>query len=226
MVALVVAAHPDDEVLGAGGTMARLTTEGHTVITLILARGLEARLASGETADQSAMDQHRGNSERANRVLGVENVIFTDFPDNRMDSVDLLDVTKEIEKVINEFGPEIVFTQHGGDLNIDHVVTYRATLTATRPMKGTPVKRLYSYEVMSSTEWAFQKFQPHFHPDTFFDIEPFLEKKVEAMQCYEFESRPFPHPRAPESLKAAALRWGSTCGLGAAEAFQTVRAIY
>jgi LmbE family N-acetylglucosaminyl deacetylase len=126
---------------------------------------------------------------------------------------------------VSDLQPSAVYTQHGGDLNIDHLVTYRATLTATRPMEGTPVKAVYAYEVASSTEWAFQKFSPPFHPSVFVDINDTLEKKIEGMQHYESEARPFPHPRSPEALRAIAHRWGSVVGLKAAEAFEVVREI-
>jgi LmbE family N-acetylglucosaminyl deacetylase len=121
--------------------------------------------------------------------------------------------------------PEIVFTQHGGDLNQDHVLTYRAALTATRPVPGSRVRRVLAYEVGSSTEWSFQRFEPVFRPSAFFDIAPFLERKVAAMEVYESEARPFPHPRSPEALRSAAKRWGSVAGVHAAEAFEVVREI-
>ncbi|MCX7047840.1 MAG: PIG-L family deacetylase, partial [Candidatus Sumerlaeota bacterium] len=119
----------------------------------------------------------------------------------------------------------VVFTQHGGDLNVDHSQTFRATLTATRTMAGCPVKTVYAYEVASSTEWAFQKLSPVFHPNVFFDISHTLEKKIKAMRVYESEARAFPHPRSSEALRAIAIRWGSVSGLGAAEAFELVREI-
>jgi LmbE family N-acetylglucosaminyl deacetylase len=132
-------------------------------------------------------------------------------------------VTHAIEREVTRLRPEIVFTQHGGDLNQDHVITFRATLTATRPVPGSPVKRVYAYEVGSSSEWSFGQFEPRFQPSVFYDIAAQLETKIAAMQVYESEARAFPHPRSPEALRAQALRWGSTTGVLAAEAFHCVR---
>jgi LmbE family N-acetylglucosaminyl deacetylase len=147
------------------------------------------------------------------------------FPDQKLDALPLLEVTHAIEREIERLQPDTIFTQHGGDLNQDHVITYRATLTATRPMAGGCVRCVYAYEVPSSTEWSFQRFAPHFRPSVFFDIAGTLEVKIAAMQIYESEARDFPHPRSPQALKAIAHRWGSVAGLHAAEAFELVREI-
>lgn len=225
MNVLVIAAHPDDEVLGCGGTMARLAAEGAKVSILILAEGLTSRPDFDPVRDAAQLRLHQERARRAGALLGAQEVNLTGFPDNRMDTVPLLEVTQTIEREIARVRPEIVFTQHGGDLNIDHVVTFRATLTATRPLAGCPVKQVYAYEVGSSTEWSFQQFEPRFHPQIFFDIAPYLEMKVAAMQVYESEARAFPHPRSPEAIRANARRWGSVAGVAAAEAFCCVREI-
>jgi LmbE family N-acetylglucosaminyl deacetylase len=223
MNVLVVAAHPDDEVLGCGGTMARLAAEGAQVSVLILAEGLTSRIGFDPVRDAEQLRLHQARARRAGALLGAREVVLTQFPDNRMDTVPLLEVTQTIEREIARVQPEVVFTQHGGDLNIDHVVTFRATLTATRPLAGSPVKRVYAYEVGSSSEWSFQQFAPAFHPQVFFDISGQLERKVAAMQIYESEAREFPHPRSPEAIRASARRWGSVAGVSAAEAFCCVR---
>jgi LmbE family N-acetylglucosaminyl deacetylase len=222
---LIVAAHPDDEVLGCGGTMARLAAEGAAVSVLILAEGLTSRADFDPVRDAGQLRIHHERARRAGTLLGVREVTVESFPDNRMDTVPLLQVAQRIEREITRVQPEIVFTQHGGDLNIDHAVTFRATLTATRPVAGCPVRRLYAYEVGSSTEWAFGQFEPRFAPQVFFDIAPHLENKVAAMQIYESEARAFPHPRSPEAIRAAAQRWGSVAGLPAAEAFCCIREV-
>jgi LmbE family N-acetylglucosaminyl deacetylase len=225
MNVLVIAAHPDDEVLGCGGTMARLAAEGARVSVLILAEGLTSRLDFNPDRDRSVLETHHARARRAGKLLGAHEVTVGSLPDNKMDTVPLLEVVQTIEREIARVRPELVFTQHGGDLNVDHVVTFRATLTATRPVSGCLVKRLYAYEVGSSTDWAFQQFEPRFHPQVFFDISAHLETKVAAMQIYESEAREFPHPRSPEAIRATALRWGSVAGMGAAEAFACVREI-
>jgi LmbE family N-acetylglucosaminyl deacetylase len=134
----------------------------------------------------------------------------------------LLDVVKIIEDLVERLAPQVIYTQHSGDLNIDHAILYRATLTATRPMVGRPVKAIYAYPVASSTEWAFQKFSPVFQPNVFVDIENTLELKIQAMQLYESEARSFPHPRSSQALRSAAHHWGSVAGLMAAEAFELI----
>jgi LmbE family N-acetylglucosaminyl deacetylase len=222
---LVVAAHPDDEVLGCGGTIARLASEGHDVYILILGEGITSRYDDPKQADQKLLDVLHKRAEEAGALLGAKHVMLAGFPDNRFDTVALLDIIKVIEKRIDELKPEIVYTQHGGDLNIDHQRTFRAVLTATRPMANCPVKRVYAYEVGSSTEWAFQQFSPVFHPNVFTDITATLEKKISAMQMYDSEARVFPHPRSPDALRAQARRWGSVSGVPAAEAFVLVREI-
>jgi LmbE family N-acetylglucosaminyl deacetylase len=191
----------------------------------ILGEGVTSRYAEREGADVALLDDLRADSRRAGETMGAAEVHLFGLPDNRFDTVAALDVVKVVEGLIEELEPELVFTQHGGDLNVDHGVVFRAVLAATRPMAGHPVKRVYGYEVASSTEWAFGQFEPVFRPNTFVDVSQTLETKVAAMECYRSERRAFPHPRSPDALRAAARRWGTTVGLEAAEAFQLVRSI-
>lgn len=215
---LVIAAHPDDEVLGCGGTIAKMAAEGKQVEILILGEGGTSR----DGATGAEVEILRADARKAAEVMGAVNVRFASLPDNQFDLIPLLDVIKQVEAVVDEVQPEIVFTQHGGDLNVDHQITFRAVMTAVRPMEGQGIRALYAYEVASSTEWAFQKFEPVFRPSLFVDISDFIEKKIEAMTAYESESRPAPHPRSPEVLRAMALTRGSAVGLKAAEAFETI----
>ena len=161
-------------------------------------------------------------ARNANRVLGAKDIFMYDFPDNRFDAVPILEIIKTIEKIKNKIKPDVVFTHHHGDLNIDHRITYGAVLTASRPVKGETAKEIYSFEVPSSTEWNYPA---SFSPNTFIDITGTLDKKIEAMKCYKTEVRKAPHPRSDESIKAIARRWGSIAGLRYAEAFQTIRHI-
>jgi LmbE family N-acetylglucosaminyl deacetylase len=223
---LVIAAHPDDEVLGCGGTIARLAAEGASVTILILANGLTSRTDFDNAQESELLEIHHDRARRAGAILGAKEVLLAGFPDQKMDTIPLLDVIQRIESEINRVQPEIIFTHHGGDLNMDHVITFRATMTATRPMQGSTVRKLYAYEIASSTEWAFQQFAPNFLPQTFFDITPHLDAKILAMQVYESETREFPHPRSPEILRAMAHRWGGAVGLNAAEAFSCIREIH
>ncbi len=226
MNVLIVAAHPDDEVLGCGGTISRLAADGASVTILILANGLTSRADFDHSREEEMLGVHHERARKAAALMGAREVCFGGFPDQMMDTIPLLDVTQRIESEIARVQPEIIFTQHGGDLNMDHVITFRATMTATRPMKGSVVRKLYSYEVASSTEWAFQQFSPKFLPQVFYDISPYLETKIKAMQIYESEARESPHPRSPEMLRASARRWGAAIGADAAEAFCCVREIY
>lgn len=137
----------------------------------------------------------------------------------------LLEVVKIIEDKIADLSPEIIYTHHGGDLNMDHAIVHRAVLTATRPIEGQPVREIYAFEVPSSTEWAFQRFKTPFHPNVFVDINETLDIKILALLQYDTECRKFPRPRSPEAIRAIAQRWGSVAGCLAAEAFELIRAI-
>jgi len=220
---LVVAAHPDDEVLGCGGTMARLANEGREVRIAILAEGMTSRYPQRENADQKHLDHLHGNARQAAHEVGAKEVLLTKLPDNRLDTVPLLDVVKIVEELIAKFDPAVIYTHHPGDLNVDHGVVYRAVLTASRPLPGQRVREIYAFEVASSTEWAFQRLEPSFRPNVFVDISSTLENKVAALACYDTETRKFPHPRSPEAVRAIAMRWGSVAGFPAAEAFELIR---
>lgn len=222
---LVIAAHPDDEILGCGGTVARLVQEGRDVCFAIMGEGITSRYPQREAADAHQVEQLRRQVHAAAKRLGVKEVFVHHLPDNRLDSVPLLEVVKLVEDVIDRVKPKVIYTHHPGDLNIDHGVIYRAVLTATRPTVGQTVREIYAFEVPSATEWAFQSLEPTFRPNVFVDISTTIDAKIEAMECYESEKRKFPHPRSPEALRALATRWGSAVGCAAAEAFELVRAI-
>lgn len=225
MNVLVIAAHPDDEVLGCGGTIALMAQESHSVYIAILGEGMTSRYSKREEADQELLESLHTRSRQVAMLLGAKDIFMFNLPDNRFDTVPLLEVVKIIETLVERLKPQSIYTQHGGDLNVDHMMVYRATLTATRPMSGGSVKQVYAYEVPSSTEWAFAQFAPVFQPNVFVDIGATLETKIQAMRMYESEARPFPHPRSPEALRAIAQRWGSVAGLLAAEAFCLVREV-
>ena len=222
---LVVAAHPDDEILGCGGTMARLAREGHEVRIAILAEGMSARYANREDADQKQLQHLHARAHQAAEKVGAKELVLCKLPDNRLDTVPLLDVVKLVEELVTRFRPEVIYTHHPGDLNVDHGVVHRAVLTATRPLAGQCVKEIYAFEVPSSTEWAFQRLEPSFRANVFVDITGTLETKIEALACYDTETRTFPHPRSAEALRAIATRWGSVAGLPAVEAFELIRSV-
>lgn len=222
---LVVAAHPDDEVLGCGATIARLAREGAEVHIAILGEGITSRYEKGEKADRKLLDKLHAASRQVATLLGAKDLSLHNLPDNKFDTVPLLDVVRIVEDLVARLQPGTVYTHHGGDLNIDHSITARAVLTATRPVAGCPVRELLAFEVPSSTEWAFQQIEPTFRADVFMDVQATIEAKIKAMELYEGETRPFPHPRSAEALRAIARRWGSVAGVEYAEAFSLVRMI-
>lgn len=225
MTVLVVAAHPDDEVLGCGGTIARLSQEGHKVCVAILGEGITSRYDKREKVDRRLIEDLHANCQQVADLMNLKELFLYDFPDNRFDTLPLLDVVKVIEELVNRVQPQVIYTHYRGDLNIDHTITQRAVLTATRPIVGCPVKKIYEFEVPSSTEWSFSQFQSAFHPNVFVDITETLETKIEAMAIYKSETRPFPHPRSFDSIRNTARRWGSMVGIKASEAFVLVREV-
>jgi LmbE family N-acetylglucosaminyl deacetylase len=224
MSILVVAAHPDDEVLGCGGVLA-LNGGKDPVDILILGEGITSRSERREHANTAAVERLRADAQAAGKMLGARSVRLANFPDNRFDGVPLLDVIKVVEAAVAELSPQTIYTHHPGDLNVDHGVTFRAVMTATRPMADQAVRDVYSFEVSSSTEWAFQQIQPPFRPNVFVDVSSSIERKVKAMLQYESEVRPFPHPRSGEAIRVQARRWGSVAGCEYAEAFELIRSV-
>lgn len=220
---LIVAAHPDDEILGVGATAAKRAAQGDRVRALILGEGQTSRWESRDNAPESAVESLHMDTWKAAKCIGYETVYFGDFPDNRFDHVDLLDLVKYVETIIKEFSPEVVYTHHGGDLNIDHQRTCQAVLTAARPV-GNIVKEIYAFETLSSTEWEFS-YQNHFRPNVFEPVGNFMQAKLEAMKCYGSELREFPHPRSLEGMRISAHRYGSVVGREFAEAFMLLRLI-
>ncbi len=220
-IILVVAAHPDDEILGCGGTVARLANEGAKVYTLLLGQGIAARHDSlDKTEYQGQVAKLKKCMDDANRAIGVQEVFSFDFPDNKFDTVALLDIVKTVEKIKNKIKPDVIFTHYEKDLNIDHHIIYEAVITATRPLATETIKTIYSFEILSSTEWQYPL---GFSPDTFFDISNTIKQKQKALACYETELRPFPHPRSLEGAELNAKVWGMKIGIDCAEAFKTVR---
>ncbi|MCP4218891.1 MAG: PIG-L family deacetylase [bacterium] len=220
---LIIAAHADDEILGCGGTAARLAREGCEIHTAILGEGITSRDDSRKREDHEAeiagLKQQVG---KANGLLGIKEVCCYDLPDNRFDSVPLLDVVKIVESLKEQVKPDIIFTHYQNDLNVDHQVTFKAVLTATRPMVGEIVKEIYAFEVLSSTEW---KYPLSFQPDCFYDISATLDLKVRAMEVYKDELRDYPHPRSSKGIRLNAETWGMKVGVPFAEAFKTIRSI-
>lgn len=221
---LVVAAHPDDEVLGCGGTIAKHADAGDLVQILILSEGATSRQPK---RDRAKAVTHLSNlaiaAETAASILGASGVELLDFPDNRLDSIDRLDLVKEIENRITNHKPNIVYVHHAGDVNIDHRRLHEATVTACRPMPGQTVRRLMSFEVASSSEWQPPGSGTPFQPNWFIDISAHFQQKEEALLAYASEMRPWPHARSIKAVEHLAHWRGAQVGVEAAEAFSLLR---
>lgn len=217
---LAIFAHPDDEVLGCGGVLAQHAALGDAVRLLLLSTGLTARGPAGAREIETLRD----DSRKAADILGIDEIEFGDFPDNRMDSVPFLDVIQRVEAFVGNFDAPTVYTHFGGDLNIDHQMTERAVMTACRPLPGRPPQTILACEVNSSTEWSSAS-GSGFQPTEFVDISDALAAKLSALACYRSELRAWPHPRSLEGVKALARWRGSHVGVDAAEAFLTLRRV-
>ena len=225
---MIVVAHPDDELLGLGAFMNRLIQTTNVVThVVILGEGITSRSDSRDAEKWAReLEVHRKNIHAAKECIGYHSVSIHQLPDNRFDQVDLLDIIKLVEKEKNEFQPDVIFTHHGGDLNIDHQRTFEAVVTCTRPMEHEKVKTIITFETPSGTEWRASTDPRHFIPNLFFEVlEENIKAKSKGMENYEFEKRTYPHPRSPEALKIQAQRWGIVVGKPFAEAFALVRHI-
>ena len=211
---LVIAAHPDDEVLGCGGTLALHARAGDEVHAAIACEGESLRYGPEGVGQSHHMQQ-------AAQTLGLQDVRLLGFPDQRLDTVTLTDIIAPLEQRVREVRPDIVYCQYGGDVNRDHELLFKALLVATRPTEPY-IETVYAFDTASSTEWGYPR---SFVADTWIDISATLERKLAAMACYESEVRPYPHPRSLEALRNRAKAWGNQCCLDAAEVFMTVRRI-
>ena len=225
MTTLVVAAHPDDEVLGCGASIYKWATAGDDVHVLILAEGITSRDISLESNAISALDELAEAARAASRILTVSSLSLHDFPDNSMDTVRFLDIVKIVETFVSKLTPNVVVTHHVGDLNIDHRITHNAVLTACRPVPGCCVKRILCFETPSATEWQSPVFNQPFTPNWFEDVSQTFDVKLKALEAYESEMRNWPHSRSIESVQNLARWRGASVGVEAAEAFMLIRQI-
>ncbi len=223
---LVIAAHPDDEVLGCGGTIARHADNGDEVWITIVAEGATSRQQHRNRDEASEeLSKLTQSAQKASVILGAAGVELLDLPDNRLDSIDRLDVIKQIEAKIELHKPQVVYVHHSGDVNIDHRRLHEAAVTACRATPGNCVKRLLSYEVCSSTEWQPPYSAPAFHPNWFVEISAQWDRKLEALNAYNSEMRRWPHARSIEAVGHLAHWRGAQVGVETAEAFCLLRNI-
>jgi methionyl-tRNA formyltransferase/LmbE family N-acetylglucosaminyl deacetylase len=217
---LCVVAHPDDEVLGVGGTLGRHALAGGEVTVLILSEGEQEKLIGTPRTDT-----RREMALAAAEVLGVRRALLLDYPDQRLDVVPLVELVRSIEEVVTKLRPQVVYTHHGGDANTDHQITFKATYAACRPMShiGASVERLLTFETPSSTDQAPQVGEYIFGPNSFVDVEPVWDRKMQALKCYPSEMIGGIHPRSYEYIEALARMRGGYAGVRLAEAFVVVR---
>ena len=217
MTVLVLAAHPDDEILGAGGTLAAHVCAGEAVHAVIVSEGAGSRYGDGMDA-KLAQQAHR-----AAAAIGFASLRLEALPDQRLDTVPLIDVTQRLSTIIQEVRPDTVYTHFPEDVNEDHRVVARAAWTACRPYQAPFVRRFLVFETPSSTERSWPWGDTAFKPNHFVDITHTIDVKVRAMACYESELRDYPHPRSERALRERAAYWGSHVARAAAEPFLVLR---
>jgi LmbE family N-acetylglucosaminyl deacetylase len=216
---LVIVAHPDDEILGVGGAIKKHSKIGDEIYCLILGQGITSRGKS----DKESINNLRQDSFRAGKIVGFKEIFFEEFPDQRFDSVDFLEVVKKIEEYIKKIGPSILYTHYYNDLNLDHQITSKAVITACRPCNKDCPKEILCFETLSSTEW--QLIGKRFKPNIYVDIENEIEAKTLALTEYSSEIREYPHPRSVEGIQILAQYRGMECGKRYAEAFKLMRKV-
>ena len=220
---LVVASHPDDEILGCGGTLCKHVEKGDLVNILIVSEGSTSRLNYVFNDICSSVTALQNISSSVADKLGCNSFKFLSYPDNRLDSLDRLDLTQSIESHIQLVEPSIIYTHFSGDLNVDHRRVFESVLTACRPFPSSLIKTILSFEIPSSTDWAFGHLSRPFSPTWYSDITPYLQKKLDLLSCYDSEMRPWPHSRSIQALSHLAQLRGSQIGVHAAESFSVVR---
>jgi len=219
-VILIIAAHPDDEVLGCGGLIAKKSELGYIIHVLFISNGVGSRnIRFGKE-----VGIRKKSAKDASKILGIHSIAFLDYPDNRMDSIPLLDIVKDIEKVVMKLQPDVVYTHHIGDLNIAHHITHKATITACRPQPNFCVKEIYAFEIPSSTEYQTPGYLM-FNPNVYFDISSKIEIKRMALEAYGGEMNSPPHSRSIKNILNLNTLRGSSVGIDSAEAFVLIRSI-
>ncbi len=212
---LVIAAHPDDEILGSGGTIKKLINHGYKVITVIAAKGRKKE----EHHIQEFM-------LKANKHLGVDEVLFLELPNLLLETIPLVDINKSIENLLEKYTPAMIFTHHYGDTNRDHQILFQAVLTAARPLPGKKPAEILCFETVSSSEWSQHTNDKEFKPNYFVDITDTIDDKIKSLQYYDVEMRPFPHPRSYDGVRYLARIRGMTVGVEYGEAFEIIRRVW
>ena len=220
MKVLVIAAHPDDEVIGAGGTIANHVKRGDHVYLCVVTKAYPPEWS------EEIIKVKRQEVLNVSEILGIKQVYFLDLPTVKLDTIPQKELNEHISKCVKEVQPEIVYTTPRGDVNKDHRLVFEATMEATRPIPRSPIRKVLCYELLSSTEWAGPFIENAFTPNVYVDISETLEIKLKAMSAYKTELKEYPHPRSLEAISAFAKMRGSSIGVNAAEAFMLVRELW
>lgn len=221
---LIIAAHPDDEVLGLGGTIAKHTKNGDEVHLLIITDGSTSQYKKSKELSK-IIDNKKKETEDCAKILGISTIIYGNLPDMKLDITPHIEINEVIENAINIIKPDIVYTHFWGDVNQDHIQVFNSTLVAVRPMVNQSVKEIYCYNVPSSTEWGSYNQFVAFSPNTFVDISKYFDIKQKAIECYKTELRNYPHPRSIECIKNYDKDCGLKVGVKMAESFVMIRNI-
>lgn len=216
---LIIAPHPDDEVLGCGGTIKKYSSQGSEISLCIVTKGYSPDWS------EEFQKNIKKSTEASNKILGIKKTYYLDFPTAKLDTIAQKEINDSILKCVEEVNPDEVFIPFSGDASKDHRLIFESFLVAARPKPGLAIKRILSYEVLSETEWGSQITEKGFLPNVYMDISETLKQKIEAIQCYKSELKEIPHPRSLEIIRALAEKRGSEAGLDAAEAFVLVRQI-
>lgn len=211
----IVGAHPDDEILGSGGTIRKLINDGYEVVTVIIAKGRKK--------EENRMQKF---ITLANRHLGIKEVIFLQYPNLMLEVYPLHQIIKKIEQLIEKYEPTMIFTHHYGDINRDHQIAFQTVLTAARPLPGKINADIICFEIVSSSEWAYNANNNSFKPNFYVDISETINEKLEALRYYDVEMRPFPHPRSYEGVEYLARVRGMTIGAQYGECFEIIRRLW
>lgn len=218
---LTISAHPDDETIGMGGTIAKHTSNDDIVHVLVITDGSSSQYQNYK----EMIEKKKKEAKKAMEILGVKKIEFNTLLDMKLDTVPHIKINNVIEKKIDEFQPDIVYTHHWGDINKDHRLVFESTMVSVRPTPNQTVKKIYTYETPSSTEWDTTQLNKIFIPNVFVDISKHIKQKINAVKAYETELRPYPHPRSPEAVETYAKRNGISIGKKYAERFYLVREI-
>lgn len=216
---LVIAPHPDDEVLGCGGAIVKHIKGGDEVYLCVVTKAY-----APDWSDEFLKNRPK-EIKKANEILGIKKTYFLDFPTAKLDTIPQKSLNDSILEVIKKTRAEIVYVPYEGDLCKDHRLVFEAALVASRPYTNKSVKKLLCYETLSETEWGRNFAKKIFFPNTYVDISDTLKYKIKAMQSYESEVKKSPHPRSLEIIKVLAEKRGSEAGLKFAEAFVLIREI-